>query len=83
MNSLFDLGHIPKDTSTEDDNLTNEARKRTFYERLYTSSIKNIMKIKSATTDSVYVTESQEQISAFCKCTVVYNIRHLPAGKCS
>ena len=44
LNSLFDLEHIPRDTSTEDDNLTNEARKRTFYERLYTSSIKNIMK---------------------------------------
>lgn len=31
LNSLFDLEHIPRDTSTEDDNLTNEARKRTFY----------------------------------------------------
>ena len=44
LNSLFDLEHTPRDTSTEGDNLTNEARKRTFYERLYTSSIKNIMK---------------------------------------
>lgn len=44
LNSLFDLEHTPKDTSTENDNLTYEARKRMFYERLYTSSIKNIMK---------------------------------------
>lgn len=59
LNSLFD----PEDTSTEDDYLTYEARNvlRTFV-------------IKSATTDSIYVTESQERMSAFCKCTAVYNI---------
>ena len=36
LNSLFDLKDIPKDTSTEDDNLTYEARKRKFYESLNT-----------------------------------------------
>ena len=40
LNSLFDQEHTPKETSTEDDNLTYEARKRMFYERLYTSSTK-------------------------------------------
>ena len=36
LNSLFDLEDIPRDTSTEDDNLTYEARKRKFYESLNT-----------------------------------------------
>ena len=36
LNSLFDLKDIPKDTSTEDDNLTYEARTRKFYESLNT-----------------------------------------------
>ena len=36
LNSLFDLKDIPKDTSTEDDNLTYEAPKRKFYESLNT-----------------------------------------------
>ena len=39
LNSLFDLKDIPKDTSTEDDNLTYEAPKRKFYESLNTWSV--------------------------------------------
>ena len=44
LNILFDLEDITKDTSTEDDNLIYEARKRKFYESLCTWSIKNIFK---------------------------------------
>ena len=36
LNSLFDLKDIPKDTSTEDENLTYKAPKRKFYESLNT-----------------------------------------------
>ena len=43
LNSLFDLKDIPKDTSTEDDNLTYEARTRKFYESLNTWSIETFL----------------------------------------
>ena len=36
LKSLFDPEDIPEDTSTEHENLTYEARKRTFYESLNT-----------------------------------------------
>ena len=43
LNSLLDLKDIPKDTSTEDDNLTYEAPKRKFYESLNTWSVETFL----------------------------------------
>lgn len=75
LNSLFDLKHTPEDTSTEDDNLTYEARKRKFYESLNTWSIETFLDKICSDWLHMFYTKSQERISTLsCKGTVRCNI---------
>ena len=75
LNSLFDLKHTPEDTSTEDDNLTYEARKRKFYESLNTWSIETFLDKICSDWLHMFYTKSQKRISTLsCKGTVRCNI---------